>query len=121
MRSLDFTRCQHHGIVSFSLSLSSPPLLSLSSLTVLHRVWEHPHTNNTIWLARATPRAWLAEGEIIRVTAAPCSLGRVSYVLVSEIDSAKCITANVSLTLHKSVVRKSSSTLSAEQLRFLCR
>ena len=63
-------------------------------------LWEHPHTNNTVWLARATPRAWLAEGETIGVSDAPCSLGRVSYSLHSELDSAKCITATVAITPH---------------------
>lgn len=69
------------------------------------RIWEHPHTNNTIWLGRATPRAWLSEGQTIGVTDAPCSVGRVSYVLHSEIDSASCVTANVSIALHPSVAR----------------
>ena len=72
------------------------------------RLWEHPHTNYTLWLARATPRAWLTEGETIRVSDAPCSIGRLSYVLRSEIDSAKCITANISLAPHNSVARKSA-------------
>lgn len=62
-----------------------------------------------MWLARATPRAWLTEGEVIRIENAPCSIGRVSYVLRSEIDSAKCITANVSLTPHKFAAHKSAS------------
>jgi hypothetical protein len=51
----------------------------------------------TLWLGRATPRAWLAEGETIGVTDAPSSYGRVSYTLHSEIDSKHCITANVTV------------------------
>ena len=45
------------------------------------RLWEHPHTNNTLWLARATPRAWLAEGETITVTSAPSSIGAETSIL----------------------------------------
>ena len=98
----------HDAIASIRFTPIEPT--AWCAYAVSRRLWEHPHTNNTIWLARATPRAWLAEGETIRVADAPCSLGRLSYVLRSEIDSSGCITANVSLALHKTA-RKSGNVV----------
>jgi len=37
-----------------------------------------------LWLARATPRAWLEQGKRISVKAAPTHLGPVSYEIVSD-------------------------------------
>ena len=62
-------------------------------------LWEHPHTGD-LWLARATPRAWLSEGERISISGAPSSHGRVSYTLSSEIDSKSCVSANATIALH---------------------
>jgi hypothetical protein len=53
--------------------------------------WEHPLTNRTLWIARATPRAWLSEGEVIALTDAPTSFGRLSYRITSAIDSRRCV------------------------------
>ena len=59
-------------------------------------LWEHPHTNNTLWLARASPRSWLAEGETISVNDAPSSIGRVSCAYTSDLSllviSRACLT-----------------------------
>lgn len=49
-----------------------------------------------LWLARATPRAWLEPGKSISVKNAPSSFGTVSYVLSSEAHSNR-ITATVEL------------------------
>lgn len=100
-----------HDSVASNLSTSS----SQHGMLMLRRLWEHPHTKNTIWLARATPRAWLAEGEVIQISDAPCSLGRLSFVLRSEIDSTGCITANLSLAPHKTA--RASSNVDAASLR----
>ena len=62
-------------------------------------LWEHPHTGD-LWLARATPRAWLSEGERISISGAPSSHGRVSYTLSGEIGSKSCVGANATIALH---------------------
>ncbi|UCD28694.1 MAG: hypothetical protein JSV03_16720 [Planctomycetota bacterium] len=47
-------------------------------------VWED---GDRLWLARATPRAWLEDGKIIRVERAPTYYGTVGLVIRSEVDS----------------------------------
>ncbi len=42
-----------------------------------------------LWLGRATPRAWLAQGKKIRVQNAPTHFGTVSYRIVSSADQGK--------------------------------
>ena len=49
-----------------------------------------------LWLARATPRAWLAEGKKIAVAHAPTHFGPVSYEIVSDVQHGK-IRATVEL------------------------
>ena len=44
---------------------------------------------NRLWLARATPRAWLAQGKKIGVRDAPTQFGTVAYEIVSDIDNRK--------------------------------
>ena len=48
----------------------------------------------SLWLARATPRAWLEQGKKISVKNAPSAFGTVGYEIVSDIDHSK-ITATV--------------------------
>ena len=43
----------------------------------------------TLWLARATPRAWLAQGKRIAVTQMPTHFGPVDYELTSDVDHGK--------------------------------
>ena len=50
----------------------------------------------TLWLARATPRAWLEAGKKITVKNAPTHFGAVSYEIVSDADNGK-ITATVEM------------------------
>jgi hypothetical protein len=56
-------------------------------------VWED---GNTLWLAKATPRHWLQQGERISVNNAPTYFGTVSYEIVSDVDNGK-ITATVAM------------------------
>jgi hypothetical protein len=43
----------------------------------------------SLWLARATPRAWLKQGEKISVKNAPTHFGAVGYEIVSDADHGK--------------------------------
>jgi hypothetical protein len=49
-----------------------------------------------LWLARATPRAWLEQGKKITVKHAPTHFGTVDYEIVSDIDEGR-ISATVTL------------------------
>ena len=51
---------------------------------------------DVLWLARATPRPWLAQGERIAVRKAPTHFGFVDYEIVSDVDHGH-ITATVKL------------------------
>lgn len=55
---------------------------------------------NRLWLARANPRAWLAQDKKISVTNAPSCLGTVAYELVSDVDHA-AIRATVELPFRR--------------------
>jgi len=56
-------------------------------------VWEEPEA---LWLAKATPRHWLAQGKKISVKNAPTDFGRVAFEIVSDADHGK-ITATVEM------------------------
>jgi hypothetical protein len=47
-----------------------------------------------LWIARGTPRAWLAQGEKISVRNAPTHFGTLAYEIVSDVDHGR-ITASV--------------------------
>jgi len=51
---------------------------------------------NTLWLARATPRAWLEQGKRISVRNAPTHFGMLAYEILSDVDNGK-IMAKVEL------------------------
>ena len=51
---------------------------------------------DSLWLARATPRVWLEQGERISVKNAPTHFGTVAYEIVSDVDNGK-VTAMVEL------------------------
>jgi len=51
---------------------------------------------DALWLARATPRAWLTQGQRIAVLNAPTHFGPVDYEIVSDVDQGS-ITATVKL------------------------
>jgi hypothetical protein len=50
----------------------------------------------SLWLARATPRAWLAHGSHITVSKAPTYFGPLAYEIVSDVDRG-CIVATVEI------------------------
>jgi hypothetical protein len=56
-------------------------------------VWED---GRSLWLARATPRAWLEQGKRISVKNAPTHFGSVAYEIVSDADHGK-ISATVEM------------------------
>jgi hypothetical protein len=49
-----------------------------------------------LWLARATPRAWLEQGKAIAVGKAPTYFGNTGYEIVSDVDNGT-ITATIEL------------------------
>jgi hypothetical protein len=55
---------------------------------------------SALWLARATPRAWLEHGKKIVVKDAPTHFGTVSYEIVSDVDNGK-IKATVEMPSRK--------------------
>jgi hypothetical protein len=52
--------------------------------------------HGSLWLARATPRAWLEQDKKISVKNAPTHFGNVAYEIISDADHAK-ITATVQM------------------------
>jgi hypothetical protein len=52
--------------------------------------------DDTLWLARATPRAWLEQGKKISVKNSPTYFGTVAYEIVSDVDHGK-ISATIAL------------------------
>jgi hypothetical protein len=44
---------------------------------------------DSLWLARATPRAWLEQGKTISVRNSPTAFGTVGYEIVSDVDNGK--------------------------------
>lgn len=49
-----------------------------------------------LWLARATPRAWLEQGKKIAIRNAPTHFGTVGYEIVSDVDHGR-ITASIQM------------------------
>jgi membrane protein implicated in regulation of membrane protease activity len=45
--------------------------------------------DKTLWLAKATPRAWLEQGKKIAIKNAPTFFGTVAYEIVSDVDNGK--------------------------------
>jgi hypothetical protein len=56
--------------------------------------------DDTLWLARATLRAWLKQGKKISVQNAPTYYGQVAYEIVSDVDHGK-INATVEIPTRK--------------------
>jgi hypothetical protein len=54
----------------------------------------------SLWIARATPRAWLEQGQKISVKNAPTYFGTLAYEIVSDADNGK-ITATVEIPSRK--------------------
>jgi len=55
---------------------------------------------SSLWLARATPRAWLEQGKKIAVKDMPTHFGTVDYEIVSDVDNGK-IAATVEMPARK--------------------
>jgi hypothetical protein len=53
-------------------------------------------SGQSLWLARATPRAWLEQGKKITVKNAPTYFGSMAYEIISDVDRGK-ITATVEM------------------------
>jgi hypothetical protein len=51
----------------------------------------HECPGDELWLAQATPRAWLADGQKIEVRNAPTRFGEISYVIRSEVGRGRII------------------------------
>lgn len=62
----------------------SPSQLTIPAMTKWMLVFEDPN-EPVLWLARATPRAWLEDGQKISVKGAPTRFGMVEFELRSEI------------------------------------
>jgi hypothetical protein len=45
----------------------------------------------SLWVARATPRAWLEQGKKIAVKNAPTYFGPLAYQIVSDVDNGKIV------------------------------
>jgi hypothetical protein len=60
-------------------------------------VWED---GDVLWLARATPRAWLEQGRKISVKNSPTYFGTVAYEIVSDVDHGR-ISAAVEIPARK--------------------
>jgi hypothetical protein len=73
---------------------ATPSQITTPILTKWLLVFEDP-SEPVLWLAKATPRAWLEQGKKIGVTGAPTRFGSVGYELQSDIDHNK-----VSAVLH---------------------
>ena len=46
---------------------------------------------DVLWLARATPRAWLEQGQRIAVRNAPTHFGPVGYEIVSDVEHSRLV------------------------------
>lgn len=55
---------------------------------------------DTLWIARATPRAWLRQGNSIRVKNAPTYFGPAAYTITSDADHGR-ITATIEVPNRK--------------------
>jgi hypothetical protein len=58
-------------------------------------------SGDTLWLARATPRAWLEQGKHIRVRNAPTHFGPLAFEIVSDVDNDQ-ISATVEIPTRNS-------------------
>lgn len=74
---------------------ATPSQLTVPVFTKWMLVFEEPETP-VLWLAKATPRDWLEQGQKIAVTGAPTRFGTVGYELRSDIRQGR-ISAVVNL------------------------
>ena len=72
----------------FAAPYCSPAQMTVPLLTRWMLVFEEP-SSEILWLAKATPRSWLADGRHIAVTNAPTRWGRIGFTLLSHLDSGR--------------------------------
>lgn len=73
----------------------TPAQLVAELMTRWMLVFEDPESE-MLWLGKAIPREWLADGKTVRVAGAPTRWGRVSYSIRSQLSGAK-ISAEIEL------------------------
>ncbi len=66
----------------------TPTQLTIPAFTKWMLVFEDPD-DDEVWLAKSTPRNWLADGECIKVDGAPTRFGRIAYEIKSELNQNK--------------------------------
>jgi hypothetical protein len=52
---------------------------------------------DVLWITKGTPRAWLRDGNDIRIGGAPTYYGALSYTITSTLDSDNAITAEITV------------------------
>jgi hypothetical protein len=73
----------------------APAQMTIPTITKWMLVFEDPLAA-TLWLGKATPRAWLAAGKRIAVKHAPTRWGSLSYEISSHLDEGR-VQASLSL------------------------
>jgi len=73
----------------------TPAQLVVALLTRWMLIFEDPESE-TLWLGRAIPRAWLADGKTTSISNGPTRWGRVGFSIYSQINAGKII-ASVAL------------------------
>lgn len=66
----------------------TPAQLVVPMMTRWMLVFEDPRSE-TVWLAKGTPREWLADGKKIHISSAPTKWGRIGYTMTSQLSSNK--------------------------------
>ena len=72
----------------FALPYCAPAQVQAPLMTRWMLVFEEPDTG-VLWLAKATPRAWLEQGQSIVVKDAPTRRGRIGYELQSRMGEGQ--------------------------------
>jgi hypothetical protein len=72
----------------FAAPYCTPAQLTVPLLTRWMLVFEDPASHG-LWLAKATPRDWLKEGQTIAVSEAPTKWGRLDFAIHSHIQSGR--------------------------------
>ena len=72
----------------FAAPYCSPAQMVVPLLTRWMLLFEDPQSG-VLWLAKGTPRAWLADGQTIAVSNAPTRWGRVSFSLHSHLENGE--------------------------------
>jgi len=82
----------------------TPAQLFVELMTRWLLVFENPESD-ILWLGKAIPREWLADGKAVAVSNAPTRWGRVSFLIVSHLRGGT-VTAKINLPPGYSAVTK---------------